>query len=357
MLSIHPPPLSTTTGLLMSLQQLATTHGASHFDNRIRDLHDDLAQDLAEIERSIGSVIQLASTTAAGGPAAYLLTKGGKRLRPFLVILASRCGNGVSTDAASLALAVELVHNATLLHDDVVDLGETRRGAPTARAVYGNAAAIFAGDWLLLEALRRIRNTDTPLVLERMLDVIQEMIDAEVKQLSHRGKGVGNLAAYFDVIGGKTASLFGWATMAGAIAGGLHHAGQSFERFGRHLGVAFQIVDDLLDVHGDPSAIGKEVFADLSEGKMTLPTILATQQDEEAAAIFAELCCGSLDIASVDVRRRVVECLRRTDAISRAKTIAEQHIGFALASLTGIPDSPAKRLLVSVARATAHRNS
>ncbi|NUN13718.1 MAG: polyprenyl synthetase family protein [Myxococcales bacterium] len=355
----HPqsPAPSMTDGLLKSLQQVATKYGAVHFDNQITSLQGNLAQDLAAIEHGVASIAEFAASTAAGGPAAYLLTKGGKRLRPFLVMLASHCGSGVSPASTQLALSVELVHNATLLHDDVVDLGDARRGAPTARAVYGNAASIFAGDWLLLEALRCIHNTGMPHVMETMLDVVQEMIDAEVKQLAQRGRGVVDLVTYFDVISGKTAALFGWATMAGAIGGGLEDTAESFKRFGHHLGIAFQIVDDLLDVQGDPSKIGKDTFADLSEGKMTLPTILAAHSDDEAAAVFSALCSGTLDVCSSDVRERIAECFRRSESIPRAKTIAEQHIDYAVAALSAVPDSSAKRLLVAVARATVHRNS
>src|SRR5262249_22155884 len=140
---------------------------------------------------------------------------------PLCVALAARAGNGFGAAARQLAVAVELVHTATLLHDDVVDVGDTRRGAPAARVVYGNAASIFAGDWLLVEALRRVRAAAVPDALDRLLDIIEEMIMAESTQLDRRGVMVADRAAYFRVVEGKTASLFRWALWAGGRAGGL----------------------------------------------------------------------------------------------------------------------------------------
>src|SRR5262249_20100903 len=154
--------------------------------------------------------------------------------------------------ARAYAVAVELVHNATLLHDDVVDLGDKRRGADTARVVYGNAASIFAGDFLLIEALRRIQAAGLPAVLDKGLDVIRQMVIAETLQLESRGRVRSSIDDYFRIVEGKTASLFQWAMFAGARAGGVSPEIEgALETYGLKLGVAFQLVDDVLDVAGD----------------------------------------------------------------------------------------------------------
>ena len=209
----------------------------------------------------------------------HLLDLRGKHLRPLCVALASRFGEGFTPRARGLAVAVELVHSATLLHDDVVDLAERRRGEPAACVVYGNAASIFAGDWLLVAALRRIAGAGVDGLLDRMLLVIDEMIVAESVQLERRRKVTGAREDYFQIIEGKTAALFRWAMVAGARVAGLGaEAELALERFGLHLGVAFQAVDDELDF-ADHGGTGKDALADLREGKVTFPMVVALERD------------------------------------------------------------------------------
>src|SRR5213076_2069185 len=175
--------------------------------------------DLAACEAGLALVAR--GTDVVSRSVGHLLDLDGKRLRPLCVALGARAGAGFTGPARELAVAVELVHTATLLHDDVVDLGEKRRGADTARAVYGNAASIFAGDWLLIEALRRVRHAGVRGLLDRLLDVIEEMIIAESVQLEGRRRADLGRAAWMRVAEGKTASLFRWAMLAGGRAGGL----------------------------------------------------------------------------------------------------------------------------------------
>jgi len=214
----------------------------------------------------------------------HLLRLKGKRLRPMCVALAARVGQGFTPAARDIAISAELVHAATLLHDDVVDLGDKRRGEPTARMLYGNAASIFGGDWLLVEALRRIDAAGTPGVLADVLEVLREMLSAESLQLACRGRFDPNVAVYMKIVEGKTASLFRWALASGGRAGGLPLPGcRALAAYGERLGVAFQVIDDLLDVTGDPDALGKSLFADLREGKTTYPLLLALERDPKLA--------------------------------------------------------------------------
>jgi octaprenyl-diphosphate synthase len=190
--------------------------------HRLADLDRWIGGELRDFDAELAVVPR--GVTAVQAAAHHLLDLGGKHLRPMCVALAAKCGAGFGPTARQLAIAVELVHTATLLHDDVVDVADTRRGQPAARTIYGNAASIFAGDWLLVEALRRVRGAGDLGLLDEMLAIIEEMILAESIQLERRGQIDGDVADYYRVAEGKTAALFRWAMRAGARAGGCDDA-------------------------------------------------------------------------------------------------------------------------------------
>jgi octaprenyl-diphosphate synthase len=288
----------------------------------------------------------------------HLLEIAGKRLRPMCVVLASRLGQGLDEKTREFGVAVELVHCATLLHDDVVDDGDKRRGVPAARTLYGNAASIFAGDWLLVDALRRVRAAEMPEVLVRLLDIIDEMIFAEAIQLENRGKIDARMRTYMRVVEGKTAALFRWAMYAGAKAGGLDpEACKSLEDYGRHLGVAFQLIDDHLDYAGDGSTIGKSPFTDLREGKMTHPVIVALERDPSLRATVEELVTADAGEIQEEARIRLLTALDETGALASTREVAIREADAACRALSGLPESRAKEALFTVARATVHRES
>jgi octaprenyl-diphosphate synthase len=273
------------------------------------------------------------------------------------VALAARLGAGFSPAALELAVAVELVHNATLLHDDVIDLGETRRGAVAARLVYGNAASIFAGDWLLVEAIRRIELAGVPGTLARALEVIDEMIRAEALQLARRGRLDGDRATYLRIVEGKTAALFRWALFAGARAGGLSLAAEAaLDDYGRHLGIAFQLVDDLLDFTGEARTLGKAPFADLREGKLTYPLLLAIERRPALRDLLCETI-GEAGDAPVPpaVAATVLEALEQTGALADARALAEDHAASAARATHALPAGPAREALATIATATVTR--
>ena len=244
---------------------------------------------------------------------------------------------------------------AALLHDDVVDLGDRRRGAPTARVIYGNIASIYAGDWLLVEALRRIRSTGHLDLLDRALDTLDQLLGAEALQLALRGT-VPARSSYFEVVEGKTASLFRWAMAAGARAGRLDApAAEALERYGRLVGVAFQVMDDVLDVAGDASVVGKSLFGDLREGKITYPLLLAVERD----AVFGQWLRGVVADASVHVDEaiasRVGAALRDTGAVADARALARSLSEEALGCLEVVPPGRARDALSDVAAALVDR--
>jgi octaprenyl-diphosphate synthase len=323
--------------------------------DRLRELESWIARDLIEVEEELATLVRGESLVEKS--AHHLLDLGGKHVRPLCVALATRAGGGFSPAARQLAVAVEMVHSATLLHDDVVDLGESRRGSPTARLVYGNAASIFAGDWLLVEALRRIRSAGVPGLLDEMLAVIEEMILAESVQLESRGRINTALGDYFRVVEGKTAALFRWAMLAGARAGGLApEACRALERYGHHLGVAFQAVDDLLDVDGDAALTGKALFTDLREGKMTYPLIVALQRDPSLLPVLEE--CSLLPPERplpAEAIERVLASLVATEALADCRALARRHAGEAARAIALLPDGAGKAALVMVVEMTAAR--
>jgi octaprenyl-diphosphate synthase len=270
------------------------------------------------------------------------------------VALAAHVGAGFTPAARTYAVAVELVHNATLLHDDVVDLGDTRRGAPAACVVYGNAASIFGGDWMLVDALRRIQSVGRPHVLSRMLEVIQEMVVAESLQLERRGEVHATPRDYFRIIEGKTASLFRWAMFAGADAGGVDlQTSRALETYGEKLGTAFQLVDDLLDFSGDPATTGKSLLADLREGKITYPLILALERDRSFAAELE--AHRAVDALPADLASRIGLVLTRTAAHDDCLALASRFSREAVASLAVLPAGKTRSALEDVALAAIRR--
>lgn len=322
----------------------------------------DLAARLGELDRWIGAELRdfdaaLATVprgvTAVQAAAHHLLDLGGKHLRPMCVALAAKCGDGFGERGRQLAIAVELVHNATLLHDDVVDVADTRRGQPAARTIYGNAAAIFAGDWLLVEALRRIRATGDLALLDGMLAIIEEMILAESIQLERRGRIDGDVADYYRVAEGKTAALFAWAMRAGARAGGCDdRVASALESFGRHLGVGFQIIDDCLDFGGVAAVTGKSLYTDLREGKLTLPLLLALPRDRELAALVA---AAIADDDGAGHHAAIAARIGAAGGLAEARREAQRRIAAAIDALAILPDGPGKAALITVAEATATR--
>lgn len=358
-----PPETATEEGVLLRrLEDICAARGLVGLASRIHQLIDFVSQDMVTFEAEFAelpeleSVYPMDSLARRGG--LHLLDHGGKRLRPICVALASRLGNGFSPQALDLAVAAELVHSATLLHDDVVDLSDTRRGSPTARLVYGNAASIFAGDWLLIEALRRVQRTRIPELMPHLLDAIDEMIAAESLQLQNRGRIETEREAYFRVIEGKTAAIFRWAMVAGGTAGGLSPEQlQALAEYGRHLGIAFQATDDLLDLTGDVGRTGKELFTDLREGKMTFPLIVALEREPELRVLIEDLLAldpeGPLPPAAA---AEVVAALRRTRAVEDCQRLARHHSNAAVESLEPLADTQARRALVTVAEAIVDRD-
>jgi len=351
-----PASIPPRTDLIARLGRVVAGRGLGNLGARLIDLHTWVQDEMRTFEDGLGALPRGAAVVQKS--AQHLLDLDGKHLRPMCVVLASKLGHGFDDAGRDLAMAVELVHSATLLHDDVIDQGDVRRGKATARVLYGNAASIYAGDWLLVRALKHIRKTEHTALLDRMLDIIDQMILAESIQLENRGRINASLDDYFHVVEGKTAALFRWAMLAGATSGGLNGSrAHALEQYGLHLGVAFQAVDDLLDLGGNTEDTGKALFTDLREGKMTYPLILALDR-RPTMRPFVERCvaAGDDELHESDVEA-VLEGLLETGALDDCRLLAESRSHSAVEALREFPDGPGKDALITVAEATAIRES
>ncbi len=336
---------------------LIADRGLASLSARLQQLRVWVSSDMHEIERALSDLPL--GDSAVESSAQHLLACGGKRLRPMCVSLAARLGAGFTPAAREIAIASELIHNASLLHDDVIDDGQQRRGRPAARVLFGNAASVIGGNWLLVEALQRVAAVGVGDALERGLGMIGEMVEAEALQLDLRGKCDVDRADYFRVIEGKTAALFAWALYAGGLAAGLPpEQCEALEEYGARLGLAFQLIDDLLDYTGESAVMGKQPFTDLREGKATYPFLLALERDESLRHQARRILERSEDAPLPgDLSAQVLDALERTGALREARALAEEEAQRAVSALARLPMSRAREALVTVAEAVLRRES
>lgn len=334
---------------LATLSETATDRGGDRVNARLGDVRALIAGELAEVEALVS--VRLARGVApATDSAHHLFASGGKRVRPTAVLLAAASFGTIDGPVRDLAAAAELVHMATLLHDDVIDDGDQRRGRPTSRRVWGNAVSVLAGDFLLVEALRLASTAHTE-TWQELIATLGRLVDGEVVQLRGRATVSLDEATYFEVVRGKTASLFEWALRAGARQGGASAAAiDSLGAFGSHLGVAFQLVDDVLDYDGDEAKTGKSVLADLHEGKVTLPLLRAAAIDSAIAPLVAKVREGD-EAAATEIATRV----RASRACDGVRQQARQETAQALAHLDMAAPSRERDILAEVARGLAAR--
>lgn len=333
-----PPPV------LATLEDAANRQSLNATAKRLAELRNWLAEDLQGLERELSTVS--GDETLAARAAHHLLSCPGKRIRPICVYLAARMGSVANaTHLRGLAAAVELLHAATLLHDDVIDEGTERRGVPAARIVYGNTASVLGGDFLLVEALRRIQACGLPEVMSGALDVIGQMVQAEAIQLAHRGDFSPDQTRYEAIVMGKTASLFHWAMFAGSTLANMPpEACLELAAAGSDLGMAFQLIDDTLDLVGDADALGKDLCVDLREGKITWPILVACERDRGLQAAIQAM----LDSKEGDGMAALVAQISATGAVEATRRHAREIADRAQSRIEGLPPSEARDALIAV---------
>ena len=283
----------------------------------------------------------------------YIVNSGGKRLRPALVVLSAKAFGYSGRFHHDLAAVVEFIHTATLLHDDVVDESELRRGRATASALFGNAASVLVGDFLYSRAFQMMVEVDNMRVMQTLADATNVIAEGEVLQLLNCNDANVDAANYLHVIHCKTAKLFEAAMRLGAILSGADEASeQAAAKYGMHLGTAFQLVDDVLDYSGDEQDTGKNLGDDLAEGKPTLPLIYAMRHGSEDQAAVVRVAIEQGDITRF---ADVLQVIKQTGALEYTRQQAQLEADMACAELVALPDTNYKQSLLQLANFAATR--
>lgn len=283
----------------------------------------------------------------------HIIAAGGKRLRPMLVALAARAMGYRGRDHTQLAAIIEFIHTSTLLHDDVVDESDLRRGRSTANALWGNAASVLVGDFLYSRSFQLMVELDSMPVMEVLADTTNQIAEGEVLQLLHVRNPDTDEAAYLRVIERKTAILFAAATRLGAFLAGADEATQQrMHRFGLDLGFAFQIADDVLDYTADAATMGKNLGDDLAEGKATLPLIHAMAH---ADGPTRERLRAIVETGEVEAMPEVLAAIEAAGSIGYSRERATAYAQRAEAALEGLPESDWLAALRGLARYAVSR--
>jgi octaprenyl-diphosphate synthase len=309
-----------------------------------KEIFELLREDLAAIEREFGrdTVSGVQAITEIGE---YLRGGGGKRIRPMLLLLAARLFNYEGRGAIRLGAVVEIIHTATLVHDDIIDEAETRRGRPAANTQWGNSKCVLAGDWLYMQAFKVAVQERNFRILDTLIDLTQQMVEGELLQMEKLGKLI-TLDEHFDLIYRKTACMFSVCMrMAGILGKATPEQEEGLAQYGRDLGMAFQIVDDVLDLTASESVLGKPVASDLREGKVTMAVIHAlghcTPTEREAIeTILRERAFDGV------THGEILEILNRYGSLEAASARALQYAEMARNAICSFPDSEAKRALL-----------
>ena len=310
------------------------------------DMHEVDAVILRRLKSDVALIDQIAH---------YIISAGGKRIRPMLVLLFSNALGFTGPERFELAATVEFIHTATLLHDDVVDESELRRGRETANALFGNAASVLVGDFVYSRAFQMMVSVNRMRVLEVLADATNVIAEGEVLQLMNMHDPDLAVEDYLRVIRFKTAKLFEASARLGAVlAETTHEVEEACADYGRSLGTAFQLVDDLLDYEGATSQLGKNVGDDLREGKPTLPLLVAM---ERGTAQERELIRHAIEHGEVARLGDIVEIVRRTGAIEATRDAARSEADKARESLRLLPASTFREALLELCVRSVDRSS
>lgn len=317
-------------------------------------IHAVVADDFAAVNRTImsqlGSRVPLVETIGQ-----YIIQSGGKRLRPLLVLLAARSLGYEGERHVTLATLIEFMHTSTLLHDDVVDESHMRRGKATANDAWGNAPSVLVGDFLYSRSFQMMVEIGSMRIMEVLSSATCVIAEGEVQQLTNVGNPDIDEAAYFETIQGKTAMLFEAASHSGAIlAEATPEQEAALQHYGRYLGLAFQLIDDLLDYQGDAEAMGKNVGDDLAEGKPTLPLIHAMREGTQEQA---DLIRSAIKRGGLDQLDEVLKIINATGALAYTRARAEEMADRALAELEKLPASPYRDSMADLARLAVERRT
>jgi octaprenyl-diphosphate synthase len=330
-----------------------------------KGIFDLVRDDLALVEKEIA-----AQNSAAIEPvaeiASYLREGGGKRMRPALLLLAAGAAGYRGPSAIRMGAVVEMIHSATLVHDDVIDGAQTRRGRPSTNARWGNHMSVLAGDWLYMQSFEMALRERNFAILDILIGLTQNMVEGELLQLTLLGRIDLTEADATELAYRKTACLFSGCARLGAVLGRQpKHVEEALAEYGRNAGLAFQLVDDLLDFTASHEQVGKPVLSDLKEGKVTLPLIFALKNASPNGASAQAVEADSNGYSPAEGRKLVAKVLEErgflsvrpeqitklvadTGALARASDLARDYVGRAKACLEELPDTEYRRALLAV---------
>lgn len=320
----------------------------------VSTLYGPIEPDLAEVEHRLLETATHEQSALRAVLEDVLLTPG-KRVRPALAIAGGRLFQGSPANLCALAAAVEYLHTATLIHDDVVDQADSRRGAPALYTVVGNSVAVLVGDYLFAQAAATASETNNLWIMRLFAEAVMTLCAGQIEESSRKGDARWlERDTYYRTIEAKTAALFVLACRGGAIIGGAPiEAAQALARYGRCFGLAFQIVDDILDLVGDEAVMGKPVGSDLRQGVITLPVIYL--RDEIPESTFRQAFDGGS--ARDEAIQAICDQARTSRALDRAHDEACELAEEAVAALAGLPPGEHRDLLVEIARSTVSRQA
>lgn len=320
----------------------------------VKHIHAIVADDFAALNRKVVSELhsQVPLIESIGH---YIVDAGGKRMRPTLVLLCARALQYQGTEHVDLATVIEFLHTATLLHDDVVDMSEMRRGRPTANVKWDNPSSVLVGDFIYSRAFELLVRIGSMPIMDVMASTTNRISEGEVLQLIHKKNPETTEAAYLQVIRNKTAILFAAACSTAAIlAGASTTLQQQLHTFGLEVGMAFQLIDDVLDYEGNAAELGKNVGDDLAEGKPTMPLIYLLQHGSPGER---QLITDAILNGGLDKLHEIITIVKQSGALAHTRQLAEQRIQTALTNLAGVPASPYRDGLERVADAAINRKS
>ncbi|MFD5496846.1 polyprenyl synthetase family protein [Streptomyces sp. NPDC001812] len=317
-------------------------------------LRDRLAERLRSVEQHLRERTARTADPRVAPLVGHLVATGGKRLRPLLVLLGAEFGDAESEGAVDAAVLAELVHVSSLYHDDVIDNADTRHGAASANARWGNRRAVFAGDWLLAQAAQ-LACALGPHAVRMNAVTADRLVQGQMLELLGPDSGTAPLDHYFQVTAGKSASLIALSLRLGALQAGASAAYvDALAEYGEQLGLAFQISDDLLDIEAPASSSGKEPGKDVEAGVLSLPVLLALFDDEPGdGELRALLAAGPA--AGTHPHRRALELLRDSPALATAEAMMDDRLALARTALAALPPTPARGVLGSLCDFVAHR--
>ncbi|MFC3038928.1 heptaprenyl diphosphate synthase component II [Virgibacillus xinjiangensis] len=322
---------------------------------KIAKIYGYLKKDLAMVEESLNNVIQ-AEHPVLRDTSTHLLKAGGKRIRPVFVVLAGQMGNYDLERVRKVAVALELIHMATLVHDDVIDDASLRRGEPTIKSLYDNRVAMYTGDYILARALEEITSIKQPNVHRLLAKTIVEVSVGEIEQIKDKYNWNQNLRNYLRRIKRKTALLIATSCELGGLVSGLHEQeAKKLYQYGYYIGMSYQIIDDILDFTSTEEELGKPVGNDLLQGNITLPVLFA-MENADFRQLLQKTFHNPSNVDKEDMNNLIVS-LKRSDAVERSYQLSEIYLQKALKSVSNLPDNKAKRTLEDIAKYIGKRRS